>query len=150
MADYVPQTGATLRGQPGHEGNILSIKGLVIFTVALIVTTVLVDYGTAVVMNLFVREEASNRALAPPRFVDDLKPFPAPKLQADPTSDLIKFKADQLARLNSFWWADQKAGLVHVPIEQAIDMLVKNPAPPVSNAVNPVTGLPLPKEEAKK
>lgn len=149
MSDYVPQTGKTLKGRSGHEGNILAIRGLVIFTVSLIVVTVFVDYGMAVVMDLFRRGEATSRDQAPPRFVDDMRPFPDPKLQADPTTDLIKFKASQLAHLNSVGWTDKKAGLAHVPIDQAIDMILKNPAPPVPNTVNPVTGQPLPKAEVK-
>lgn len=149
MTDYVPQTGQTMKGRPGHEGNILAIRGLVIFTVSLIIVTVVVDYGMALVMELFKRDEAVTRGLAPHHFVDDLKPFPAPRIQADPTEDLVEYKKAQQRLSDTLYWSDKKAGLVHVPIDQAIDMLVKHPAPPVPNTVNPVTGLPLPKAEVK-
>ena len=46
--------------------------------------------------------------------------FPSPRLQPDPPADLRQFEAAELARLNSAGWIDQSAGLVHLPIAQAM------------------------------
>lgn len=55
--------------------------------------------------------------------------FPAPRLQPDPPADLSKFRQREDQILNSYGWVDQNAGIVHIPIEQAIDVLAKSGLP---------------------
>ena len=45
---------------------------------------------------------------------------PQPRLQTDPSEDFVRFRADEEKRLNSYYWIDQKKGIVHIPIEQAM------------------------------
>jgi hypothetical protein len=45
---------------------------------------------------------------------------PQPRLQTDPSEDLVKFLADEDKRLNTYYWIDKKKGIVHIPIEQAM------------------------------
>jgi hypothetical protein len=60
---------------------------------------------------------------------DPTQRFPAPKLQPDPVADLNKFRASVEQRLNSYGWTDQKAGVVHIPIERAIDLMSEKGLP---------------------
>jgi hypothetical protein len=50
---------------------------------------------------------------------------PEPRLEADPEGDArtINSKADK--NINSYGWIDQKDGIAHVPIDQAMQMLVQ-------------------------
>ncbi len=50
---------------------------------------------------------------------------PHPRLQTDPSEDLAKFLADEDKRLNTYYWIDQKKGIVHIPIEQAMQALAE-------------------------
>ena len=50
---------------------------------------------------------------------------PQPRLQTDPSVDLTKFLADEDKRLNTYYWIDKKKGIVHIPIEQAMQELAK-------------------------
>jgi hypothetical protein len=50
---------------------------------------------------------------------------PGPRLQTDPEADLQRFRADEDKRLNTYYWIDKKNGVVHIPIEQAMQNLVK-------------------------
>ena len=45
---------------------------------------------------------------------------PQPRLQIDPSQDLVKFRAEEEQRLDSYYWVDKKKGIVHIPIEQAM------------------------------
>jgi hypothetical protein len=45
---------------------------------------------------------------------------PQPRLQTDPSQDLVKFRAEEDKRLDSYYWVDKKKGIVHIPIEQAM------------------------------
>lgn len=51
---------------------------------------------------------------------------PAPRLQIDPAEDLAKFRADKERKLNSYYWIDKKNGVVHIPIEQAMEKIAKS------------------------
>ena len=51
---------------------------------------------------------------------------PAPRLQIDPAADLAKFRQDKENKLNSYYWIDKQSGVVHIPIDQAMQNTVKN------------------------
>jgi hypothetical protein len=45
---------------------------------------------------------------------------PQPRLQTDPSEDLVQFRAEEEKRLNGYYWIDKKKGIVHIPIERAM------------------------------
>jgi hypothetical protein len=59
-----------------------------------------------------------NRAVEPP----------APRLQIDPAADLAQLRAEKEEELNSYYWIDKQNGVVHIPIDQAMQKIVKNGA----------------------
>jgi len=46
----------------------------------------------------------------------------AAKLQAHPGIEIEEFKKKSDARLHGYGWADEEKGLVHIPIDKAIEM----------------------------
>lgn len=46
----------------------------------------------------------------------------AAKLQGDPFVDMKKFTKETDARMHSYGWVDQEKGIVHIPIEKAIEI----------------------------
>lgn len=56
---------------------------------------------------------------------------PLPRLQAFPAKDLAEFKTVQLNRAETYGWADKQAGIAHVPVEKAMEMILKNGLPVV-------------------
>lgn len=48
-----------------------------------------------------------------------------PALQADPQTDLAAFERRMQERLDSVGWVDRQAGIVHLPIDRAMDLLVE-------------------------
>jgi hypothetical protein len=54
---------------------------------------------------------------------------PAPRLQVDPAADLIELRAREDARLHTYGWVDKKAGVIHIPIERAMDLVLQRGFP---------------------
>ena len=50
--------------------------------------------------------------------------FPDPVLQTNPQQDLRRFEHDQRAALSSYRWVDRSKGLVRIPIEEAMRIVV--------------------------
>jgi hypothetical protein len=129
VEDYRPQAQFTAGTQQGHEPNVLMVRGLVVFAGLLVATVIVSGVVVGLVIWGFSREARGLRALAPPRFADDSGLFPAPRLQPNPDVELVTVKKEELARLNGYGWVDKKAGVAHIPIERAIDILAKSGLP---------------------
>jgi uncharacterized iron-regulated membrane protein len=106
-----------------HEKRDASIRGLVIFGVALFVSLVVVLVMAA---RLF-RHFAAVQSLGPPAspFANMRALPPQPRLQVDPRRDLQRWKDEQKAILNSYGWVERSAGTVRIPIDRAMDLLIR-------------------------
>ena len=54
---------------------------------------------------------------------------PEPRLQTDPQEDMKKLRAEEDAKLHSYGWVDPQAGIAHIPIEEAMKLIVKKGLP---------------------
>lgn len=50
---------------------------------------------------------------------------PDPRLQVAPPADFRELKATQITRLNTYGWTDPDAGVVRIPIDRAIEIMVE-------------------------
>jgi hypothetical protein len=55
--------------------------------------------------------------------------FPHPQLQTDPPKDLHDYLQAKNQELDSYGWVDRRNGIVHIPIEQAMDLFLSQGAP---------------------
>jgi hypothetical protein len=55
--------------------------------------------------------------------------FPHPQLQTDPPKDLHDYLQAKSQELDSYGWVDRRNGIVHIPIEQAMDLFLTRGAP---------------------
>jgi hypothetical protein len=51
---------------------------------------------------------------------------PEPRLQISPSADLAAMEADTRRRLDGYGWSDRKAGLAHIPVSAAMQMLARH------------------------
>jgi hypothetical protein len=54
---------------------------------------------------------------------------PAPRLQVDPHLELKNYCTSQMQTLTTYGWKDSQAGIVQIPVDRAIDLLVEHPMP---------------------
>ncbi|WP_308364936.1 MULTISPECIES: hypothetical protein [unclassified Microbulbifer] len=61
------------------------------------------------------------------------EPLPVPpgqvRLQRNPLADLAGYQEREQQRLHSVGWVDREAGVVHMPIERAMDLLLERGLP---------------------
>jgi hypothetical protein len=65
---------------------------------------------------------------APPGSAAAMQPyFPLPREQPNPVVDLQTLRTSEEAELNSYGWIDKTAGVVRIPIDRAIDIMLAKP-----------------------
>lgn len=121
-----PATTDEKRPGPGHEKNDVSIRGVVWFVVGLVVAGIGVQLLIWGVFRVLGSQSKSIDRPIPPVVEKSMKRLPpAPHLEDRPLAPRAVLNAQEDARLSSYGWVDQKAGVVHVPIDRAIDLLAR-------------------------
>ena len=54
---------------------------------------------------------------------------PEPRLQIHPREDLQDLRASEDAILNSYGWVDKNAGIVRIPIDEAMKLILQRGLP---------------------
>lgn len=64
---------------------------------------------------------------------------PAPRLQINPKLDFDRLRAQENARLSTFGWADRDRQIAHIPVDRAMELIVKRGLPgwPQAAPANP-------------
>lgn len=132
-----------------YERRDLSPHGVLLFLVGLAVVSVAIYFvlwGFYGYLNAFRQQKT--QPMAPLQTAhDNLNPptakviqnFPQPQLQPNPVADLNKFRVQEEEILNTYGWSDQQAGIAHIPIEQAMDIIVARGLPVRQGGESPVT-----------
>jgi hypothetical protein len=55
--------------------------------------------------------------------------FPSPQLEIDERTQLDKVRLKEEETLATYGWVDQKAGVVRIPIERAMDLIAQRGLP---------------------
>ena len=124
--------------QAGHETSDVSIKGLFIFGVALFSTLLVVLVAVGVFYKGFYlvdRKLDAGRAQVEPgaaSIVEATPDYQGPLLQVKPEEDLRWMREHVEMDLNSYGWVDRTRGVVRLPIDRAMDLVVARGLPPVS------------------
>src|SRR5262249_27351920 len=94
MEDALPQGRPALGAKPGHETTEIRVRGLVIFSIALVGVIAAAQVILGLWMRDFARKEERIDALYPARIAIEVDQFPNPRLQQNPRSDLDEMKAE--------------------------------------------------------
>ena len=74
-----------------------------------------------------------SKDLSAPRFplaVNREAPLPAaPRLQQFPRNEIYEFRLKEEAELHGYGWVDKNAGVVHIPIEEAMRRVLEQGLP---------------------
>jgi hypothetical protein len=87
-----------------------------------------------VLMWLLLRSFEARDAKQAPRLYplaagQDSRVPPEPRLQTNPREDLADLRAREDARLHSYGWVDKNAGVVRIPIDDAIKLTLERGLP---------------------
>ena len=92
--------------------------------------------ASALVLFLFrwLAEREARGDAPPPPMAGSLDPArvpPAPRLQTLPAQDLAAVRAEEDRTLTTYGWVDEKAGTVHIPIDEAMRLLAQRGEAPL-------------------
>ncbi len=122
----------------GHETTDVSVPGLYAFVVGLFATVAVILIGLVVFFKLLnVGNDYLNRRTArlEPGAASKVHVRPdyqGPLLQVKPEEDLHWMQAHNAMDLRGYGWVNRPAGVVRLPIDRAMDLIVERGLPPVS------------------
>ena len=130
--------------RPGHETKDASIRAVVGFGIALALLTVAVLLAMWGVFRIFEVQANKRDRRVPPMIAANLSRTPTgPRLEPDPLAPRRAARVREDAILGSYGWVDPNAGIARIPIDRAMDMLIRTglpPSKPISPGVTPVPG----------
>ena len=123
--DKPHHTSATTPGYETHDADAGGVfKFLAVLGIVLIVTC-LVCWG---LFRFFSAHDVNQTASDSP-FANARQLPLGPQLQVNPREDWLKFREEQEKSLETYAWENRTAGTVRVPIEEAMELLVKKGLP---------------------
>jgi hypothetical protein len=153
-------------GNGGYEREDLGAKTIYAFLIGLAVLGLIVYF---VVVATFRGLDAYDRRHQPPQNpmkaaaeVDtrDLQTpkvsrqieatFPEPRLETDERDEINDFRMHEDEQLNSYGWIDQSAGVVHIPIDRAMELVTQRGLPVRNQPSNPIQNQKPRKSESTK
>lgn len=137
-----------------YETRDVKIRPLVMFTAGI---TVLILFSFLVVLwvfRLFSSQHATRDAqsvtssIARPAGAapaDEQLQWPEPRVQSRPADDLNALRVEEDVSLTTYGWIDRDSGVVRVPIDVAMQLVLKEGLPARQPGTgSPATGAPLP------
>jgi len=125
--------------EPGYETRDLKAGGLYGFFITLAIATgavFIVMLGAYRFMDAFekaheppmspmAKAESDTREANAPQVSKQMEnTFPQPRLETSEPTEIRDFRLKEEQQLHSYGWVDQAAGVVHIPIEQAMQLVV--------------------------
>ena len=110
-----------------HEERDANIRAVLWFAAGLAATVVVVLVLMKWAFNFF---PTLQRAGAPSQYAQPVanEPPPEPRLQIDAPEDLKKMREQEDSVLTSYGWVNKQEGIVRIPVERAMDLLVQRSA----------------------
>jgi hypothetical protein len=114
-----------------HERKDFNVFQISAFGIGLLLSCIVVVFAMWAMFDfLFAREDAKNAANPAASMMSERPKLPPePRLQAEPKIELKDLRADEEAILNSYGWVDPNKGIVRIPIDQAIDIVMQKGLP---------------------
>jgi|SRR5579872_320309 len=140
-------------GHGDYERRDIGVGGVLYFLLGLLVAGIFVYF---IVNGLFaflnkryeteqppvsplIKNAQQDTRRIPPQYGNDYQKylkegFPAPQLETDERTQLNTIRLGEENTLSTYGWVDQKAGVVHIPIDRAMEILAQRGLPTRSGA----------------
>jgi hypothetical protein len=133
------------QAEEGFERQDLSAHAVFAFLISLVVSGVVVYF---IIWGLYHYMDARQRRRQPEqsplvqqvetdtRIVspDEIKKFPEPRLERNERTEIKDFRLTEEQTLNSYGWVDEKAGVVRIPIDRAMELIEQRGLPTTPKA----------------
>ena len=112
----------------GHEESVVELRPIILFGVILVVMSAL-SFAVVWLMLDFLRINQARKDVPLSTLADPQALPPAPRLQVSPGQDLKQTRQTEDTVLSAYRWVDKDAGVVGIPVEQAIKILAQRGLP---------------------
>ena len=128
------------RGEEGYEHADANVRSLYQFGASLAVLIIAVMWAMVYTYNFFAKHESLGPPASP--FENQRELPPQPRLQPHPAADLKRYCEIEQQQLSTYGWMDQQNGVVRVPVDRAMDIVLQKglPARP-ANQMPPETSV---------
>jgi hypothetical protein len=113
-----------------HEESDVNVGAIIRYGIVLFAVAVVVHVFLWWLLGVYERqnERAQTQAFPMAAGQGDRLP-PAPRLQDNPQQELQELRAQQKALLEGYAWVNKETGVVRIPIEEAMRMVVERGLP---------------------
>jgi hypothetical protein len=109
-----------------HEPGDVNAKAVTEFGVSMAALVVIFCFGLWGVFEYLKNRQAEiSLPLSPAALVNAQKQPPEPRLQPHPAQDMRDMRADQDRILHQYGWIDPDKGIVRIPVDRAMDLIVQ-------------------------
>jgi len=119
-----------------HEEKDVDVASMFLIALILFLSCALIFLCIGGVMRFLSIKKAAREV--PPRVAPMAGAFPQPRVQVRPAVDLEKLRVAEDAQLNSYGWANRDAGVVHIPIHRAMQLILERGLPDVGKDETPL------------
>jgi len=113
-----------------HEESDVNIRGVLMFGGALIVVAIIIHLVVGALFKYFdIREARQAAPEYPLAAAEENRLPPEPRLQTNPRQDLADLRAREDQALAGYSWVDRNAGIVRIPIDEAIKKTLERGLP---------------------
>lgn len=125
----LPHTAATGPVGRQYEGFDIRLGPVVIFALVLVLLTLLVLLMMRGLFGYFAAQHAAHDPLPTPLAHTRSQQPPEPRLQVTPAQEILQLRASEEAILQQYGWVNAAEGIVRIPLERALDLLVERGLP---------------------
>lgn len=129
MEEHKPQPIPEESLELGHEVRDVNIRLIVWLSAGLLILVVVVFVVIGLLYNFLSFQSVSQSPPPPPMLQEAQGLPPGVLLQRDPAQDMQRMHVEQDTLLNNYGWVDKQAGVVHIPIERAIELTLERGLP---------------------
>jgi hypothetical protein len=113
-----------------HEESDVDFRALLGFAAALVAVAIVVHLMVWVLFRFFEARAARPTPVEYPLAVQQENRLPPePRLQTNPREDLRELREGEEQTLSSYGWVDRNAGVVRIPIEEAMKLTIERGLP---------------------
>ena len=128
MREMQAQGGSGRTAGHSHEPKDMSVKLVMWFGLALTATLIGSHVLLEGVFGVFTRGAERRDRPHPPLRPDRVEP-PEPRLRENPTGYLEGLRREEDRRLETYGWIDRDRKILRIPIERAMDQLIRKGVP---------------------
>ncbi len=113
-----------------REESDVDVRGLFAFAASLALVVVFVCFAVWLLFQFYAARESRKTTPEFPLAIEQGNRLPPePRLQTNPRQDLSDLRSQEEQLLTSYGWVDKNAGLVRIPIDQAMKLTLQRGLP---------------------